>query len=431
MFFQIVGWCGVPSGMALLYMLMSGRPPLQKFASHLLHYSFTLQYGKFRLALTLADWVTMVVSLLTLMNFYYVAFEVEKSADQIVLGVSAAAYAETAKNLEDYQNMSNFMICLMASVIWLTCSHMDKQIRKGTIVTVPQGLKSWMPSGKWILIFLIACLLADIPLARLDYKMQLESRITAPKTQLQKRFQDKPCNMATLNDGKFPECEAFCNATYKLSLERVNVVLLTRSRHFLGAYAADIFDRFRGVEQEKAKTDELFTQRTCTGVLASVDKSNELVNYVCYITSLLFLGVCIITLHKIIEVPSMDEETLEIAALRNFARYHGLQEDSSTKQTMMSSPVSLHIWAALGLAGDVKGARAPAEEITPGVVMQESPKSQKSSMNKTLPSAEKAGSSSAPTPKQETMQPAVTTLSPGQAEELIRQRTPTGGFEQD
>jgi hypothetical protein len=319
----------------------------------------------------------MIVSLLSLTCFYNVATEDEIATNPPTLNPILATEEKLEAVRQASKGVANFMICLMASVIWLTCSHMDKQIRKGTIVTVPQGLKSWMPSGKWILIFLIACLLADIPLARLDYKMQLESRITAPKTQLQKRFQDKPCNMATLNDGKFPECEAFCNATYKLSLERVNVVLLTRSRHFLGAYAADIFDRFRGVEQEKAKTDELFTQRTCTGVLASVDKSNELVNYVCYITSLLFLGVCIITLHKIIEVPSMDEETLEIAALRNFARYHGLQEDSSTKQTMMSSPFSLHIWAALGLAGDVKGARAPAEEITPGVVMQESPKSQK------------------------------------------------------
>jgi hypothetical protein len=304
---------------------------------------------------------------------------------------------------------------------------MDKQLAKGTIVTIPQGLASWMPNAKWIIIFLIACLIADIPLARLDYKMQLESRITTHKKELLRSYLEKPCNLAHLNDGKSGvDCETFCNTTYKLSLERVNVVLTVRSRHHAGAYAADFFDRFRGVEQEKKKTDDLFLERTCHKVLESVDKSNELVNYACYITSLLFLGVCIMVLHKIIEVPAMDRDTLEKTALQNFARYHRLEPDSTTKEMMMSSPVSLHIWASLKLSvTSIKGERSPAaKEVATGVTVKESPKSQQSrDLNQTLPPAQ--------TLPKEAVQPAVTSLPSAQAQEQLRQRPPADRGEQD
>jgi len=256
-------------------------------------------------------------------------------------------FAATARRAEAMKAQSDFAISLMASIVWLTCSHLDKQIAKGAIVTPPRGLSSFLPSLKWIALLLLFVFLADIPLTRVDYHWQIHSDITAPKEMLKDEFKGE-CNAAMMTDTNVQKCEEFCAKVKELAIKRQEVILKTRNRHHIGTKAAEYFDGGRGVQQDDAKLEALYKTRSCGRILDSVDKSNWFVNGLCHVTALLAVAVIVVILLKIIEGFPLDEAKLERDALKNFAKFYGLSEtDAITKSQLDASPVSKHIWAAL------------------------------------------------------------------------------------
>mmetsp|Transcript_4278 Transcript_4278/g.9768 ORF Transcript_4278/g.9768 Transcript_4278/m.9768 type:complete len:139 (-) Transcript_4278:93-509(-) len=79
------------------------------------------------------------------------------------------------------------------------------------------------------------------------------------------------------------KCAHFCQDVRKLSQERLAAIQWARNWHPLGRLAAKMFDGKRGVQQGEGRIDSLFEKKSCAQVLRSVDKSNQLVNVICYV----------------------------------------------------------------------------------------------------------------------------------------------------
>merc|ERR1719422_830593 len=81
------------------------------------------------------------------------------------------------------------------------------------------------------------------------------------------------------------ECLDFCKGVEDLSKERLATILSVRSWHIFGKFAAQMFDGVRGVDQGEERINKLFEAKTCAKVLQSVDKSNLMVNGICWLTA--------------------------------------------------------------------------------------------------------------------------------------------------
>ncbi|CAJ1331503.1 unnamed protein product, partial [Effrenium voratum] len=130
----------------------------------------------------------------------------------------------------------------------------------------------------WIAVGCAALLVADVPLCRLNYQMQLSYYVTPIKDELAP--QAAACS-GVFESNAQDQCVSFCQQVRKASEERQDCVMFARKWHILGKWAAEIFDFGRGVEQGPAHVNELFSRKSCEGVLQSVDKSNPTVNTFC------------------------------------------------------------------------------------------------------------------------------------------------------
>jgi len=134
---------------------------------------------------------------------------------------------------------------------------------------------------RWLCIVLgcLCVLVADIPVCRINYNLQLAMYVTPKKMTLMATSATR-CEGITRSIAQ-GECAQFCTEVLGLAEERDAALRWARDWHLLGRVAAEIFDRSRGVQQGVERIDELFAKRSCLEVLRSVDKSNVLVNWVC------------------------------------------------------------------------------------------------------------------------------------------------------
>jgi hypothetical protein len=281
------------------------------------------------------------------------------TADQQVLRSLDLAYAVKAEGESLMTAQRDFFICACATVLWMTCSHLDKQLAKGAIVTVPRGLSSFNPGAKRIALLAICLVLVDLPMARIHYTWQIQNRITGPKTELIKSVGDT-CKLAKLGEDHMQVCKDFCENVKLLSLRRREVMLAVRGSHHIGTKFAEHFDSARGEKQEMAKIDNFFKERSCQRVLDSVDKKNWFVDSFCYFFALFCIAVILITVMKVIEGAPVDQADINAKALKNFANFYGLETgDTATRIRMEESAVSKYIWASLSEA-DIPARGEPA-----------------------------------------------------------------------
>merc|ERR1712137_687141 len=88
----------------------------------------------------------------------------------------------------------------------------------------------------------ISFVLADIPLCRVNYHYQLTNSLTPRKERLLATMGQQCSGVfrSALTDDD--TCRAFCDETFSLAEERNALVHWTRKWHFMGNFAARVFD---------------------------------------------------------------------------------------------------------------------------------------------------------------------------------------------
>ncbi|CAK9036059.1 unnamed protein product [Durusdinium trenchii] len=175
----------------------------------------------------------------------------------------------------------NFWISLLGLTLWMTAWRLEATFRwRPRPPKVPMNLK--VTRLLWILVGFAALLLADLPLCRLNYQLQLSYYVTPEKESL---LSAAPACAGVFESNAGASCGSFCAQVRRVAEERQNCVFFARRWHILGRWAAKIFDDIRGESQGPEHINQLFQKKTCEGVLQSADKSNPTVNTFCSISA--------------------------------------------------------------------------------------------------------------------------------------------------
>ena len=174
-----------------------------------------------------------------------------------------------ATPLRDYDKMKmfyderNFWISVVGLLTWLSSWRLESLYRKRCDMAAPAQTnrpRSVLSRVSWITVGCGVLLLADLPLCRANYKMQLSLHVTPGKEELLPAA--SACEGVFLLDA-LSGCANFCQQVRTLSEERQSCVLFARRWHLLGRWAAQLFDQAREVQQDQSHIDKLFSKKTC------------------------------------------------------------------------------------------------------------------------------------------------------------------------
>ncbi|CAE8680599.1 unnamed protein product [Polarella glacialis] len=175
----------------------------------------------------------------------------------------------------------NLYLSLLGFTVWVVAWRL-KVLHDNQQLAPPKarGRGQTSPTSRimWALAGLLALLLSDVPLCRLNYQLQLAAFVTPRKERLMASAGMCDNVLASTAVG---QCQVFCEDVRLLSEERMRSIMWVRSWHLLGRIAAEVFDDARDVAQGPERIEKLFAQKSCAQVLRSVDKSNQLVNAAC------------------------------------------------------------------------------------------------------------------------------------------------------
>lgn len=276
MFWAIYAYTILPSGGFLVALFASG-------------FEWAMRCGKFilkspvrigNLTISLAVLVTALCACLTAIQYSGLrrSESIVEEAKSGGVPLSAGVVEYQQKNM--FHHGRNFYMSLLGLVLWAVSWRLSVLYENRQLV--PQGLRTAQKSLSsrcfWVLLGFVALLLADVPLCRLNYQLQLATSVTPKKTRLGSLALKCENVWASNAQG---ECAEFCDAARSVSEDRHGVIMWVRNWHLLGRVAAEIFDGARAMEQGPKRIQELFEKKSCSQVLASADKSNTLVNSVC------------------------------------------------------------------------------------------------------------------------------------------------------
>merc|ERR1740138_344012 len=189
--------------------------------------------------------------------------------------------------LEDQLNRNifyqgrNFWLSVTGLALWAASWRLKALFDSGTlIVTRPRRTGSLTTRIIYAVVALLCLALADVPMCRLNYSLQLATFITPKKASLLQFGAKEGCADGKLGSAK-GACEELCRETRKLCDDRLWAINWARNWHILGRWAAEAFDGTRNVQQGERRIEKLFQDKTCMKVLESTDKSNPWVNYAC------------------------------------------------------------------------------------------------------------------------------------------------------
>lgn len=144
--------------------------------------------------------------------------------------------------LKDYDKMKlfyderNFWISLLGLLTWLSSWRLEVLYRKRFEVAETMAVsrrKGLLSRLSWAAVGCGVLLLADLPLCRANYKMQLSLHVTPGKEELLPVASG--CEGIFLHDSeKVSGCSDFCRKVRILSEERQSCVLFARQWHLLG-----------------------------------------------------------------------------------------------------------------------------------------------------------------------------------------------------
>eukprot|EP00440_Ansanella_granifera_P037844 gb/GFBE01041055.1/.p1 GENE.gb/GFBE01041055.1/~~gb/GFBE01041055.1/.p1 ORF type:complete len:338 (+),score=58.43 gb/GFBE01041055.1/:1-1014(+) len=285
MSWSIFSYTAIPAGVLLAALLLSGNSLAMRAASKVL--ATPIEVGN--LQLNLAVIMTAFCGCLSVLSYAglhrssYLADQVKASASMADRGC-----LQDLQMRNVFHQGRNFYLSLLGLMIWATAWRL-KVLHDQNQLSPPQASARRMPKSMasraaWVLVGLLALLIADVPLCRLNYNLQLLTFVTPQKERL--LHQKEQCSNVFMSNAGGP-CIEFCDNVRKLSIARSEAVMFVRDWHPLGRLAAELFDGARSMRQGEERIDELFQKKTCVQVLLSTDKSNQLVNVICVVCAVL------------------------------------------------------------------------------------------------------------------------------------------------
>ncbi len=187
-------------------------------------------------------------------------------------------------------------------------SNMDSANCVGGICSLPprnpRGLicRRFMHLLSIFLKVFVLLVLLDLSLSRLRYHYNLSWTLTPIKREIQLETYTyhgevsdelKHCHAFDRASGQFVHnctlsaCEQ--NALM-LSERRQSILNLVRSSHPTSRVVSEWFDGARGLAQS-SKIEKLFSRKTCEGVIASVDKTNMIIDILALVMFMVSLGL--------------------------------------------------------------------------------------------------------------------------------------------
>lgn len=276
-------WTVLPTGGVLAAMLASGKSLAMRAASKVL--SAPVRMGNLQLSIaSIMTGFCMTLALLSYSALRRCEARVEQQRTPLVL--------QDQQMRDVFHQGRNLYLSLLGLSLWGTAWRL-KALYDAKQLGPPQGHRgqprSPITRGICLALGLLFLLLADVPLCRINYNLQLAAFVTPKKARLL-ATSAPPCEgvMLSAAGGK---CAEFCEEAQKLSEDRLGAIMWARNWHILGRLAAEVFDLGRGMEQGSGRIEDLFAKKTCAEVLRSVDKSNQTVNLMCiFLAALSFIG---------------------------------------------------------------------------------------------------------------------------------------------
>uniref|UniRef100_A0A7S0AAK8 Uncharacterized protein n=1 Tax=Pyrodinium bahamense TaxID=73915 RepID=A0A7S0AAK8_9DINO len=277
MVWSIFVWTVLPTGASLVVMLASGKSAAMWTASKVL--STPVRMGEMHFSL--ASVMTAVCLLLTTLSHS----GLRRCEARAAASSRPESYDQQMRDV--FHQGRNLYLSMLGLTLWalawrLRVLHEAQQLTTSRPHTGAR--RSWFARSVYLILGLTALVIADVPLCRINYNLQLYSFVTPKKGKL--LAMSRPCE-GIMHSTAGGECADFCTQVRHLSEERLAAIKWARNWHILGRIAAEIFDESRGVEQGTGRIDALFAKKTCLEVLRSVDKSNEAVNYFCLTVAVL------------------------------------------------------------------------------------------------------------------------------------------------
>jgi hypothetical protein len=282
----IVAWGVVPAGAFLVACYMSSTTLLVGLAKMVLStpvklHNFTISLPTFMIAIC---GVLAVVSHSSVQRYESIGDNASPMEGLLTPSL------QDRHNAHKFYHGRNLWLSSCGLSLWIVAWRLHA-LKQGGGLVVPEGRSPSRFFGRivWLSIAVVGLLLADIPLCRINYNVQLASTVTPVKEHLLYQFSE-PCLDAT-EQSATGQCADFCRRARELSEERLEAVLWVRKWHLFGRWAAEMFDTTRGVEQGQERINDLVGRKTCLQVVESVDKSNFNVNAFCiFLTALCTVG---------------------------------------------------------------------------------------------------------------------------------------------
>jgi hypothetical protein len=228
----------------------------------------------------------MIAFCLIVATFHYSDAEKYERKVGVVLNQEGGRYVHTRimnmHLVRAFCAARNMWMAVAGVILWAVVARF-KSLHETNQLHRPEGgvrPKSTAQRVMWLSLAFLSLVVADIPFCRVNYQMTLNSNITPAKDRLLANHGTFCAN--EMFRSATGVCIEFCKEAKDLSIQRYEATMWARDWHILGRVAAELFDGGRGVEQGMVRIDELFETRSCARVLKSVDKSNSLVNGICY-----------------------------------------------------------------------------------------------------------------------------------------------------
>jgi len=288
----------IPLGAAVTVMLVSGFKLLVDFASFFLNSPIRIQKVQISVALFMTG-ICAIMGLLSYSSWQRAEHMLEQGRKQFAIQMGLED--QLMRNV--FMQARNYWMSMLGLTLWGVAWRLKTLFDSKTLV-LGSTLSARTPRSPqsraiYIGVALLCAGLADVPLCRLNYSLQLATFITPKKTELMEFSRRHSCSQLFVASAQ-GECAKFCSETKKLADDRLWAINWARDWHVFGKLAAQAFDGFRSVEQGQSRIEKLFVERTCEKVLSSTDKSNSMVNMACAVLAGISIMGCLIAIQNVL-----------------------------------------------------------------------------------------------------------------------------------
>jgi len=276
---QLFVWAVLPVGALFMIMMLSNHGLLVSLACQALGSPINTPW--FRVSIVLVM-VAICICGTTMAHSSMRRCEALLSESELHLAASRDVLVRDA-----FSAGQNFYMCLLGLTFWCVSWRL-KALYDREHLKVPPARRHTRPRIMYLVLGIFVLVMADLPMCRLNYFLTMWQFVTPQKDDLLQTVGDCRHIHRAKAEGR---CLVYCEEIAKVAEDRLWAVHWARKFHIFGRLASQMYDKNRGVTQEKARINRLFEQKTCFEVLKAVDKSNTLVNWTC-------VGACVLSLYS-------------------------------------------------------------------------------------------------------------------------------------